>query len=344
MQPPTPPRVSVIVPVRDDAARLRLCLDALARQTLPVHEREIVVVDNGSCDDVDAVVRGYPGVRLVREPRRGSYAARNRGLLAASAPLLAFTDADCVPAEDWLEQGLEALRAPEVDVVAGAIEVFFTRGRPNAIELHDALTAFPQEHFVERYGFGATASLFTRRDVFDRVGSFDGSLQSGGDAEWGERAAAAGHRIVYRAGAVVRHPARRRLGELYEKITRITRGIEQMARARGDLTPVGRALGRHLGRPWRALPSILRDARLPGPWDKLRFFAVALLLDHLAALEIARGRSVRGCRGWRSASSSGGRSPRSSPWRRTPPRCRGGSTASSRPGGTATDRRVSAAG
>ena len=75
------PRVSVVIPVRDDPDGLRRCLAALDRQTTP--ERfEVVVVDNGSRTDPGPVVARHPRARLVAEPRGGSYAARNRGVRA----------------------------------------------------------------------------------------------------------------------------------------------------------------------------------------------------------------------------------------------------------------------
>lgn len=256
---PSTPRpdlaVSVIVPVRDDPERLRACLTALARQTLPDEQFEVVVVDNASREPVTI---DDPGVRVVREPRVGSYAARNRGLRVTTAPVVAFTDADCLPEPDWLERGLARLAG--ADVVAGAIEVFprLTR-RPRAVETYERLTAFPQQHFVERWGFGATANVIARRAVVDAVGPFDASLESGGDAEWGERVTAAGFRTVYADEVVVRHPARRTLRELSTKFRRITRGIDQLGRLRDSRPPLPVAVGRSLARPFL----LLRDQRVP---------------------------------------------------------------------------------
>ena len=250
-----PATVSVIVPVRDDPERLGACLAALARQTLPPEQYEVVVVDNASRVPVTV---DAPGVRVVREPQIGSYAARNRGLRVTTAPVVAFTDADCLPAPDWLERGLELLAG--ADVVAGAVEVFpHSARRPRAVETYERLTAFPQQHFVERWGFGATANVIARRAVVDAVGPFDASLESGGDAEWGERVTAAGLRTVYADEVVVRHPARRTLRELSNKFRRITRGIDQLGRLRDSRPPLPVALGRSLARPWL----LLRDHRIP---------------------------------------------------------------------------------
>ena len=115
-----PPHVSVIVPVLNDEDGLRRCLDALMAQST-THRFEVIVVDNGSRDETVAVATSHPIKPSVRtEHRRGSYAARNAGIQAARAPLLAFTDADCEPGPGWLDQGIAALQ--EADAAGGRID------------------------------------------------------------------------------------------------------------------------------------------------------------------------------------------------------------------------------
>src|SRR4051794_2931850 len=108
----TPPRASIIIPVRDDSARLQTCLEALDRQSL-AGALEILVVDNGSSDDPEAVVRGFPRARLLHEAEPSSYAARNLGVREASGAIFAFTDSDCIPASDWIERGVAAIEQAE---------------------------------------------------------------------------------------------------------------------------------------------------------------------------------------------------------------------------------------
>src|SRR5688572_5665963 len=103
---PLDPVVSVIIAVWNSPCQIRQCLAALERQTLPRDQFEILVVDNGSTDDTAAVAHAVPGVTVIEEARPGSYAARNRGLVAARGEYVAFTDADCLPAPDWLEAAL----------------------------------------------------------------------------------------------------------------------------------------------------------------------------------------------------------------------------------------------
>jgi len=115
------PRVSVVVPVRDAADRIGRCLEALLAQSWPRDRLEIWVVDDASRDATRERVRAL-GVSLLEQPEpRGPYAARNRGLLAATGEVLAFTDSDCVPGKDWVLRGVAALEAAGADLAAGHV-------------------------------------------------------------------------------------------------------------------------------------------------------------------------------------------------------------------------------
>lgn len=216
--------VSVIVPVRDGAAMLVSCLDALAGQTgLSPSEIEVLVVDNGSGDASPTIAAAHPAVsRVLHEARAGSYAARNAGVAAASAPSLAFTDADCTPRADWLAGGLAALGAG-ADLAGGAVEPA-ERTRPTPWERYDRAVYLRQDELITHDGFAATANLFVRRAVFDAVGPFDPRLRSGGDYEFGRRATAAGFRLVHAPDAVVVHRPRAGLSDTWRLHRRIGAG------------------------------------------------------------------------------------------------------------------------
>lgn len=109
-------RVSVVIPVKDDAGPLRACLAALAAQT--VSPFEIVVVDNGSSDD-SAAVAVAGGASVVTEPMRGIPAAASTGYDAALGDVIARVDADSTPPADWIERLLVSFRDPDVDAVTG---------------------------------------------------------------------------------------------------------------------------------------------------------------------------------------------------------------------------------
>lgn len=220
------PFVSVIIPVYNDSERLQTCLNALENQTYPKSMYEIIVVDNGSDENIESLVNQYSQVTLYFESKRGSYAARNKGLSKAKGDIIAFTDSDCIPAPDWIEKGVaNLLRVPNCGLIAGKINIFFkNRGKPTAVELYESVAAFPQRYYVKAMRFGATANLFTFRSVIEHVGNFYDELKAGGDIEWGRRVASSGYKLVYADDACVAHPARHSLKELYKKHIRVISG------------------------------------------------------------------------------------------------------------------------
>lgn len=110
-------RLSVVIPVLDDARLLERCLEALGRQSRPVDE--VVIVDNGSGDDSAAVALAH-GARVVTEPIRGIPRAASVGYDAASGDVIARLDADSRPGPDWAKR-IERLflERPEIDFVTG---------------------------------------------------------------------------------------------------------------------------------------------------------------------------------------------------------------------------------
>jgi glycosyltransferase involved in cell wall biosynthesis len=259
------PRVSVIVPVYNDAEALRHLLGCLARQTYPRGLTEVLVVDNGSKPEAAAQIAAQvatllPAARLLREPQPGSYAARNRGIAEATGAILAFTDADCQPADDWLAQGVAWLqRDPALGIVGGHVELFPRRsGRPNGSELYEMTYALRQRDYIEKEHFGVTANLFVRRSVVETVGPFDAALRSRGDWEWGRRAWAAGIGQAFAGDAVVRHPTRSNLRTLTRKARRLHGGL--MSTGEVQLPASRRA---RLNRWWKGVrpPTYLAEAR-----------------------------------------------------------------------------------
>lgn len=229
------PFVSVIIPVFNDCQRLKICLESLENQNYPKHLYEVIVVDNGSEEDIESVVKQFNQAIITNEQRTGSYAARNKGISLAKGEVIAFTDADCIPAPDWLEKGsINLLSIPKCGLVAGKIELFFQKpNSPTLVELYESAMAFQQSKFVEDLKYGATANVFTFKHVISQVGHFDDTLKSNGDREWGQRVFAAGYRQVYADNTCVAHPARYSFAQLYKRVIRITGGHHDFKKNKG---------------------------------------------------------------------------------------------------------------
>lgn len=227
------PFASVIVPVYNDLDRLVICLGSLENQIYPRDSYEVIVVDNGSDIDIEAVTSEFHHVRNIAELTPGSFAARNAGIAIAKGDVFAFTDSDCIPASDWLKNGVESLGLG-IGLVGGKVDIFVEDpAHLTAVDLHEIICGFPQERFIKKYKWSVSANLFTTRKVLQKVGVFNPVLKSGGDKEWGQRVFESGYRQVYSADARVQHPSRRTLAALLKQGIRTTGGHFQQERANG---------------------------------------------------------------------------------------------------------------
>lgn len=199
------PAISVVVPAHNAAKTLGACLAGLERQTVPRHEYELIVVDDGSTDATREVA-GQFAVRLVCQPKRGPAAARNLGARGARGDLLLFTDADCVPAPDWIAK----MQSPFADpAVAGAKGVYRSRqgslvARFVQLEYEDKYDRMRGENYID---FVDSYSAAYRRSIFLENGGFDTTFPSASveDQEFSFRLARRGYKMVLVPDAAVEH-------------------------------------------------------------------------------------------------------------------------------------------
>jgi cellulose synthase/poly-beta-1,6-N-acetylglucosamine synthase-like glycosyltransferase len=149
-------------------------------------------------------------VTVIRQRNRGPAAARNHGARRARGEIILFTDADCVPREDWVAQMTKPFADAGVCAVKGAY-----RTSQNAL-----VARFAQVEFEERFellkkagdiDMVDTYSAAYRKPLFERLGGFDESfpVANNEDTDLSYRIAAAGHTMVFNPDAVVfhlRHP------------------------------------------------------------------------------------------------------------------------------------------
>jgi cellulose synthase/poly-beta-1,6-N-acetylglucosamine synthase-like glycosyltransferase len=243
------PLVSVIVPHYNDLANLACCLEHLRQQTWPADCREIIVADNNSQGGVPAVERLASDVRVVPAPEQGAGPARNAAVAVARGEVLAFIDSDCFAAPSWLAEGVAALA--RFDYVGGQVQIAVPDPRrPTPAEAYEAVFAFDFRKYIEQERFSGTGNLFVPRAVFDRVGGFRSGVSE--DIDWCRRANALGYRLGYAEKALVRHPARRRWGELTRRWDRVI----------GEMLALGRE---RPGWRWRWLLYALAVAGSPLP-------------------------------------------------------------------------------
>lgn len=211
-------RATVVVCTHNRADRLEHCLESLARQTLPVPEFEIVVVDDGSTDATPALCERFTAtlgnLRVFRQANAGLGQARERGWRAGSAPVVAFLDDDAEAPPDWLVKALARFEANASRIDAPAVLGGPTRGRwevPRPAWLDDRLAAWltvwaPHAAYRESSNehLFVGANMFFLRSALEKAGGFDArlgrrgsSLLSHEESELWTRLAAAGGLAAY---------------------------------------------------------------------------------------------------------------------------------------------------
>ena len=93
-------KVSVVIPVYNEEARIRECLNSLFRNT--EQPFEVILADGGSEDRTVEIAREFPGVRVLANPSRTAAAGRNVGIKHARGDVIAFTDGDCIADSGWI--------------------------------------------------------------------------------------------------------------------------------------------------------------------------------------------------------------------------------------------------
>jgi glycosyltransferase involved in cell wall biosynthesis len=254
-------RLTVVVCTRNRAHLLGACLSALDAVREPGVELQVLVVDNGSTDGTAGVLGAASGVDVVQEPEPGLSRARNAGLRAARAPIVAFIDDDARPLPGWASALAEAIeRFPAATAFGGPVHLALVGRRPRWLTprlegWYSALDlgAVPRLLAPDERPVGTNFAV--DRDAALAVGGFDEelgrrgvSLTSEEEVELLTRMHAAGGATAWVPGARVSHVVTE------ERLRRRWLLERAWAQGRSDAT-VARRLG-----PGRSRAVSARDA------------------------------------------------------------------------------------
>ena len=217
---------SVVVATFDRPDELRQCLRCLTDQIV-ARRLEVIVVDNHPGSGLTApVVAEFPGVLLVREPRKGLSYARNAGIDAATGDVIVMTDDDVRAPSDWVENLVAPLGRRDVVAVTGNVlpleldtpaqllfESYGGLGRGFERREYDGRWFESWRSAVPTWVLGGTANAAFLASLFHdpQIGMLEESLGAGMPAAVGEdtylfyKILKAGHTIVYEPAAVVWH-------------------------------------------------------------------------------------------------------------------------------------------
>jgi glycosyltransferase involved in cell wall biosynthesis len=220
--------VSLVMCTRNRALFLPLALGYCAR-IASARRWELVIVDNGSTDATASVIAEFRresgiSLRTVFEPMPGLGRARNAGWRNAAGSIVAFTDDDCYPSSDYIDQVCLCMEQRGLDYVGGRVLLHDPGDLPFTIQLRKTVYDVPPHTFLKT-GLIIGANMAVRRSVLEQLGGFDELLGAGTpfpseDAEFLSRASARGFVGGYDPRPVIAHHHRRRTQAELDKLTR----------------------------------------------------------------------------------------------------------------------------
>lgn len=212
-------KVSVIIPVLNAAGLLKRVLTSLSEQTYPAELTEIIVVDNGSSDSSVDVATSF-GVKVYsHREKKSPYAARNLGFEHATGSVIALTDANKIPDQKWLEEGVKALEENDAELAGGQIS-FELKENATSAQLYDSITYNNNRMFVVEQKRSAAGNLFFKKEVLEKIGKFPDTFRSGMDIWWTGKAVGSGCKIVFAEKSIV-YCQPRKLKSLLKKSWRV---------------------------------------------------------------------------------------------------------------------------
>jgi succinoglycan biosynthesis protein ExoA len=237
----TVPFVTVVVPVRNEERFLEATLRPLLDQHYPADRFEVIVADGQSEDGTVGVVSrlqiDHPNLCIVHNPRRLSSAGRNLGVLSARGNYILVVDGHCeLRSLDYLRNlvdvferhGVESVGRPQPLDVTGASPLQRAIATARSSRLGHNPGSFI---YTNEGGFVPPQSVAVayRRDVFDRIGTFDEAFDACEDVEFNTRLDAAGGRCYFAPQLAVHYHPRGSLTGLIAQMMRYGRGRGRLA-------------------------------------------------------------------------------------------------------------------
>jgi len=192
--------ITVVIPVKNEEARIAKCIQAI-RVRNRNEEIETIVVDNGSIDNTVLIAESF-GCRTLIIPDVTVGALRNRGAAIAHGDILAFLDADCISGERWLQNARLLLEERcDVGIVTGLIRI---SDHPTWVEKIWSLNRTTRGDRFEML-WASSMNMVMKAGVFREISGFDERLPSGEDVDLSARLRKRGYRILYDRAICVMH-------------------------------------------------------------------------------------------------------------------------------------------
>jgi glycosyltransferase involved in cell wall biosynthesis len=203
------PLVSIIIPAYNCENTISKCLDSLLNLDHP--NVEIIIIDDGSTDSTGDILKRYANIRIIKSENSGPSRARNIGTREAKGEFIAFTDADCIVAKDWLIELFKGFQDERTAGVGGDQqspddETSFGRNIQDFMKVMGFVSDYMKtgDKFIKTK-HNPTCNVMYRKKALIEAGLFDEKLWPGEDVDIDLKISRLGYDLYFTPGAVVRH-------------------------------------------------------------------------------------------------------------------------------------------
>lgn len=203
------PIFSIVIPTYNRPKQLAACLQACGRLDYPHDRFEIIIVDDGSPVPVEMLKKdgsNFPKITCLRQLNAGPGSARNMGAQHAQGDILAFTDDDCAPTQEWLRELAQSFNDAPTGLVGGRtvnglVDNIYSTASQMIID--EAYAYFLRWDSGLR--FFASNNMAVSNKLFQESGGFDSSFKTSEDRDFCARWIRQGHPLVFTTKAIVHH-------------------------------------------------------------------------------------------------------------------------------------------
>jgi cellulose synthase/poly-beta-1,6-N-acetylglucosamine synthase-like glycosyltransferase len=226
------PNISIVISTFNRGAMLSRCVDSLFNQSYPENQYEIIVINAGSTDNTENILResekkaecGFLWISLKNEPLCYT---RNFGIAKSRGDLICFTDDDCIADYDWINNLVNGFVDDTIGGVGGKV-VSYKTDTPIQ-QYSDEVGILAQERFVKLNTL-LGANIAYRKKVLTDIKGFDDYLTSCDDMDVSIKTQLLGYKLRYTPEAIVYHDHRATVEGLYFQQYRNGRGYVQLHR------------------------------------------------------------------------------------------------------------------
>lgn len=233
--------VSIVIPARNEANNIGLCLEAIYNQETP-YSVEIIVIDSGSTDNTVEIVKHYTSVKLI-QIKPGAFGhgrTRNQGAETAKGTYIVFLNADALPIDSlWLNRLIEPLEKNKK--LAGVFSRHIPKQDCYLYMKRDLETSMPLKKILRsRSDIGgfflfSTVSAAIPKEIWTQF-PFENDIIIAEDQDWAKKVLAHGLEILYEPTSAVRHSHNYTPRELMENKRKIARASKRFKHRFGALT------------------------------------------------------------------------------------------------------------